>query len=236
MPDIVVKDLIKVYGKGKNQVIALRGLSASVTDGELLAIVGPSGSGKTTLLHLIGGIDQPTAGTITVGGQDITEYTEKELAAYRREEVGIVFQFFNLVPDLTALENIEMPMRFARSLPARKERVRKLLDLVGLSERADHFPDELSGGEQQRVAIAVALANDPPILLADEPTGELDSEAGAKVVSVLRAASKKLYKTAIVVTHDAPVASIADRIARLRDGQIEAIEDNRPATDAHVRG
>lgn len=224
MSIVSVRDLVKAYGKGRTQVRALRGVSLEIGDGEMLALMGPSGSGKTTFLHLVAGIDLPTAGTVFVDGRELTELTDSELAGYRREQVGIVFQFFNLVPDLTASENVELPLRFARHMAQKRRRAEELLALVEMANRKNHFPDELSGGEQQRVAIAVALANDPPILLADEPTGELDGETGIRIVALLRDLSKRFGKTTIVATHDTRIASIADRIAWLRDGQIESIE------------
>ena len=164
--EVVAKDLIKVYRTGKTEVIALRGLNMHVKPGEVVAVMGPSGCGKTTLLNLIGGLDKPTAGAIFVGGRNLVDASERELERYRLLEVGFIFQFFNLVPTLTALENVELPMALA-GRPDRRERAMELLELVGLADRAHHKPDELSGGEQQRVAIACALANDPPLILAD---------------------------------------------------------------------
>ena len=221
MPNIVTKDLIKVYRAGKSEVIALRGLDMSVRDGEIVAIEGPSGCGKTTLLNLIGGLDRPTAGSIEVDGQNIVHFSDSELVKYRRSMVGFIFQFFNLVPTLTAKENVELPMRLAgKPSMEMKERTSELLSLVGLEERANHKPDELSGGEQQRVAIAVALANDPPIILADEPTGELDTETGQEMLNLFRDLNRRFKKTAIVVTHDVRISEIADRTLEIVDGRI----------------
>ncbi len=217
--EVVAKDLIKVYRTGKTEVIALRGLNMRVEPGEVVAIMGPSGCGKTTLLNLIGGLDRPTAGTIVVGGRNLVAATEAELERYRLLEVGFVFQFFNLVPTLTALENVELPMALAGK-PSRAKRARELLELVGLSHRAHHKPDELSGGEQQRVAIACALANDPPLILADEPTGELDRENAKLVVDLLVRLGREMGKTVIIATHDYFVARHADRILRMEDGLI----------------
>ena len=217
--EVVAKDLIKVYRTGKTEVIALRGLNMRVEPGEVVAIMGPSGCGKTTLLNLIGGLDRPTAGTIVVGGRNLVAATEAELECYRLLEVGFVFQFFNLVPTLTALENVELPMALAGK-PSRAKRARELLELVGLSHRAHHKPDELSGGEQQRVAIACALANDPPLILADEPTGELDRENAKLVVDLLVRLGREMGKTVIIATHDYFVARHADRILRMEDGLI----------------
>ncbi len=221
MPEVVTKDLIKVYRAGKSEVIALRGLDMAVEDGELVAIQGPSGCGKTSLLNLIGGIDRPTAGRVEVDGRNIVDLSDDELVRYRRTGVGFVFQFFNLVPTLTAQENVELPMRLA-STPAaqRKERTKELLDLVGLADRRIHRPDELSGGEQQRIAIATALANDPPLILADEPTGELDTKTGQEILDLFGLLNRDLGKTIIVVTHDARVADIASRILEIEDGKI----------------
>src|SRR5204862_6148615 len=177
MPNVTTKDVIKVYRAGKSEVIALRGLDMAVSDRELVAVRGPSGCGKTTLLNLLGGIDRPTAGRIEVNGSNLVDLSDGELVRYRLRQAGFVFQFFNLVPTLSAEENIELPMRLAsKNGTARQARTKELLDLVGLAHRARHRPDEMSGGEQQRIAIAVALSNNPPLLLADEPTGELDTK------------------------------------------------------------
>ncbi len=221
MPQVVTKDLIKVYRAGKSEVIALRGLDMEIADGELVAVQGPSGCGKTTLLNLAGGIDRPTAGRVEVGGENIVDYSEAELVRYRRDRVGFVFQFFNLVPTLTAEENIELPMRLANKPGnVRKQRTRELLELVDLQKRAVHRPDELSGGEQQRIAIAVALANDPPLILADEPTGELDTENGQRVLNLFEVLNRDLGKTVLIVTHDQRVSKITRRILQIEDGKI----------------
>lgn len=221
MPQVVTKDLIKVYRAGKSEVIALRGLDMEIADGELVAVQGPSGCGKTTLLNLAGGIDRPTAGRVEVDGENIVDYSEAELVRYRRDRVGFVFQFFNLVPTLTAEENIELPMRLANKPGnVRKQRTRELLELVDLQKRAVHRPDELSGGEQQRIAIAVALANDPPLILADEPTGELDTENGQRVLNLFEVLNRDLGKTVLIVTHDQRVSKITRRILQIEDGKI----------------
>ncbi|MEM1585605.1 MAG: ATP-binding cassette domain-containing protein [Candidatus Korarchaeota archaeon] len=221
MSEVVCEDLIKIYKIGKVEVVALRGLNLRVDRGEFRAIVGPSGSGKTTLLNIIGGITKPTAGRVYVDDVDITNLPEKNLVAYRRKKVGFVFQFFNLVPTLTALENVELPMVLA-GIPReqRRNRAIELLKIVGLEGRMHHKPSELSGGEQQRVAIAAALANDPPLILADEPTGELDSVTGLQIAELFKKLHTELNKTVIIVTHDASIAKLADRISRIADGII----------------
>ena len=221
MPDIVISDLIKVYKRGQLEVIALRGLDATFPGEKVTWIHGPSGCGKTTLLNLIGGLDRPTAGSIMIDGGNVAQLSDKEIVAHRLGKVGFVFQFFNLVPVLTAEENVELPMRMAGVPGNRREsRVKELLAAVGVDKRAGQRPDELSGGEQQRVAIAVALANDPPVILADEPTGELDSENAANVVELLRAISRERGKTVLIVSHDPKVSSIADLTVEMADGRI----------------
>ncbi|MGQ9587914.1 MAG: ABC transporter ATP-binding protein [Thermoplasmata archaeon] len=221
MAEIEIKDLIKVYRTGKSEVIALRGLDCTIKSGAVHAIMGPSGCGKSTLLNIIGGLDRPTAGSVIVEGNNIVDLSDAELVKYRRNEVGIVFQFFNLVPTLTAKENIELPMRLAGKDSAyMRKRADELLRLVGIEQRESHKPDELSGGEQQRVGIAVALANDPPIILADEPTGELDSETGHQILQLFESLRDEIKKTVVIVTHDQRIGQIADRIMTIVDGRI----------------
>jgi len=221
--EIIVKDLIKVYRLGKVEVQALRGLSMSVKEGEVVSIIGPSGSGKTTLLNIVGGLDTATAGSVIVGNTEITTLTTSQLIDYRRKTVGHVFQTLNLIPTLTAAENIELPMiAMGAGRNKRSERVKTLLEVVGLTPRATHKPDELSGGEQQRVAMAAALANDAPIILADEPTGELDTTNAKIVVDYLVKISRELGKTIVMVTHDPNIARHTDRILRIEDGTIKA--------------
>jgi putative ABC transport system ATP-binding protein len=218
---IRVEKLVKIYQLGKVSIHALRGVSFDVAKGEFLVVMGPSGSGKTTLLNLIGAIDKPTSGRILIEGRDITILSEGELTKLRRHKIGFIFQFYNLIPALTALENVELPMLTA-GMPRKdaSQRAFQLLDMVGLAERVNHFPDELSGGEQQRVAIARALANKPSVILADEPTGDLDTKTGMEVVQMLHDTSKRENTTVIVVTHDPMITERADRILHLRDGNI----------------
>jgi putative ABC transport system ATP-binding protein len=214
--------LSKVYRRGKVEVPALRDVNFQVYSGEIVGIMGPSGSGKTTLLNLIGGLDKPTMGKIFVDGVDITSLGEDDLADYRLKKVGFVFQFYNLIPTLTALENVELPMALA-GLPKneRRDRALDLLRMVGLEARADHKPDELSGGEQQRVTIARALANNPTIILADEPTGDLDSKSAQSLMNLIRELNKRNKQTFIIVTHDPIVAEACTKIYNIRDGRIE---------------
>ena len=220
---VIVRDLIKIYKLGQIEVQALRGLNVNVRKGEMISIIGPSGSGKTTLLNIIGGLDKATAGSVKVFDTDLTNLSTTDLVNFRREIVGHVFQNMNLIPTLTAAENIELPMA-AMGIKAdqRKKRIDELLDVVGLKDRRGHKPGELSGGEQQRIALAAALANDPPVVLADEPTGELDTENARVVVEYLRKINKELGKTVIMVTHDPNIARISDRILRMHDGVVQA--------------
>jgi len=220
--DIKIRDLVKVYKTGKIEVQALRGLNLDINTGERIAIIGPSGSGKTTLLNVIGGLDIATAGSVHVGDLEVTALSPTQLVNYRRKTVGHVFQNLNLIPTLTAEENIELPMiAMGVSGGKRKERINELLNVVGLKDRANHRPEELSGGEQQRIAIASALANDAPVLLADEPTGELDTTNARIVVEYLVKVNEELGKTIIMVTHDPSVARAANRILRIEDGLIK---------------
>lgn len=221
MAEIVIKDLIKVYKIGKSEVIALRGLDCTIKDNEVLAIMGPSGCGKTTLLNIIGGLDRPTAGSVMIGGVNLVDMSDAELVKHRREDVGIIFQFFNLVPTLTAKENIELPMRLAgKAGEEMAKRSEMLLKLVDMAQRADHKPDELSGGEQQRIGLATALANDPPIILADEPTGELDTATGQQILLLLKRLRDEYKKTVVIVTHDHRIGQIADTVMNIVDGRI----------------
>ncbi|MFH8489721.1 ABC transporter ATP-binding protein [Streptomyces longisporoflavus] len=218
---VVVEDLRRTYGSGASAVHALRGVSFAVPRGELVALKGRSGSGKTTLLNLVGGLDTPDAGKIAVEGLDLAELGEDGLLELRRDRVGFIFQSFGLIPILTAAENVGVPLRLRKTEPrAREERVALLLALVGLADHAEQRPGELSGGQQQRVAIARALANKPSLLIADEPTGQLDAETGLAVMELLRAVVRGEGVTALVATHDAALLDLADRVLELSDGEI----------------
>jgi len=206
---------------GLVEVKALTGVTLDITRGEFIVILGPSGSGKTTLLNLVGGIDSPSSGKITVDGIEISALDEKGLTDYRRNHIGFVFQFFNLIPTLTARENVE----FAAELVKEPRDPLEVLEVVGLKERADHYPSELSGGEQQRVAIARALVKDPPILLCDEPTGELDFETGKHILGAMQMINELNRKTILLVTHNTAIANMAHRVTRLRSGEV--VEDRR---------
>ncbi|MEM3489967.1 MAG: ABC transporter ATP-binding protein [Candidatus Bathyarchaeia archaeon] len=224
MSEVIVKTvgLTKVYRRGKVNVPALNDVNLKILRGEIACIMGPSGSGKTTLLNLIGGLDVPTHGTVFVDNVDLTTLNGKELADYRLRKIGFIFQFYNLIPTLTALENVEVPLAFAK-VPKRERRSRAfdLLKTVGLESRADHKPDELSGGEQQRVAIARALANNPSVILADEPTGDLDSRSAMMFMEMVKELNKKTDQTFIIVTHDPLVVHECTKAYTIRDGRIE---------------
>jgi putative ABC transport system ATP-binding protein len=211
----------KTYRLGENYVPALKGINMELQKGEFVAFMGPSGSGKTTLLNLIGVLDKPTKGKVFVNDIDLTRLKEKELTKLRRGTIGFIFQFYNLIPVLSAFENVELPMLIA-GVPTkeRNKRAKELLAMVGLAERVNHRPDELSGGEQQRVAIVRALANRPSIVLADEPTGDLDSKTGKEVVQALRDLSNREGATVIIVTHDPTIAAMATKVFEMRDGLI----------------
>lgn len=230
MKAVVVERVIKVYESRGESVTALREVSFDVERGEVVAIMGPSGSGKTTLLNLIGGIDKPTAGRVVVDGVEVHRLGEGELRAYRLSKVGYVFQQYNLIPTLTALENVLLPMQLARR--SDKARALELLKRVDLEGKESRLPEELSGGEQQRLAIAVALANDPPLLIADEPTGELDLATGQRVVELILSQARDHGKTVIMTTHDPRVARQADRVILLEDGRVKGVyEPQRLATE-----
>jgi putative ABC transport system ATP-binding protein len=225
MDDVIkVENLKKKYLMGDFELEVLRGVDLTVKKGDSLSIMGPSGSGKSTLIQIMGCLDKPTSGRLYIDGIDTSTMTDNELAEVRSKKIGFVFQFFFLIPTISAQENVELPMVFnGYSHPEREKRARELLELVGLAERADHKPSELSGGERQRVAIARALANDPSIIFADEPTGNLDSKSGEEIIKLLMKLNKRGY-TIIVVTHDANIAKYARRIIHLKDGLIEKVE------------
>jgi putative ABC transport system ATP-binding protein len=221
MAILEANDVSKQYQMGEVAVDALVGVDFVVEKGEFVAVMGPSGSGKSTLLHLLGGLDKTTDGEVTLGGRKLSVMSDKEVTLARRRNVGFVFQFYNLLPTLTAEENIALPLLIdGKKIKAYQGKLDELLELVGLTDRRRHKPDQLSGGEQQRVAIARAFVNDPDIVLADEPTGNLDSRAGEEVMKLLRRSCDELGQTIVVVTHDPKAASFADRIVFLKDGQI----------------
>ena len=220
---IEVKNLSKLYGSGEAEITALKNINLNIEQGEFVAIVGPSGSGKSTLLHLLGGVDKPSSGEVIIKGESIYKLKEKELAILRRRKLGFVFQFFNLIPVLTAEENIEMPVLLDNG-KIDKNYMNELLKLLGLEERRNHHPSELSGGQQQRVSIGRALANKPSIILADEPTGNLDSKNSKEVLELLKYCAKKYNQTLILITHDINIAKSADRVITIEDGQITTDE------------
>ncbi len=211
--------LVKTYGKDENVVAALDDVSLSIEKGEFVAIIGASGSGKSTLLHMLGGVDRPTSGTVLVDGKDIFKQNDEQLSIFRRREIGLVYQFFNLIPVLTVVENITMPVLLDHRKVNRK-RLNELLEMLGLDKRRNFFPSQLSGGQQQRVAIGRALINAPTILLADEPTGNLDSKNSQEVVELLKYSNEKYNQTTVLITHDENVALQAKRIITIRDGKI----------------
>mgnify|MGYP004459587853 FL=1 len=214
-----IQHLTKVYGKGDCATRALDDVTLSVPEGQFLAIVGSSGSGKSTLLHLMGGVDRPTSGSVYLAGNDVYSRNDEQLAVLRRREVGIVYQFFNLIPTLTVLENMTLPVALD-GRPVNEGRLRELVKTLGLEGREDHLPSQLSGGQQQRVAIGRALMNSPAVLLADEPTGNLDSRTSAEIMAILRDANERLGQTLVVITHDESIALTADRIVAVEDGRI----------------
>lgn len=220
-----VENLCKIYGKDDSMVTALDHVTFSVEKGEFVAIVGASGSGKSTLLHLIGGVDRPTSGKVYIDGKDIYSFSEDELAIFRRRQVGLIYQFYNLIPILNVEENITLPCRLD-GVKVEEDRLKELLETLGLSDRVKHLPNELSGGQQQRVSIGRALMNNPAIVLADEPTGNLDSKASEEILDLLKLSNKKYKQTIIMITHDLELAAAADRIITIEDGKIVKDERN----------
>ena len=220
---IQAKGLSKIYGSGENQVIALDKAGLTIAPGDFISIIGPSGSGKSTLLHLLSGLDHPTSGSLTYDGQEIYTLSDKELSAFRRRQMGFIFQQFNLLPVLTARENILMPLLLDKKQPD-EGYLDQLAELLGLRERLDHLPHELSGGQQQRVAIARALIAQPEVIFADEPTGNLDSKSGGEVMELLKGIRERMGKTLVIITHDNRIAAAADRQLTIMDGVLSEVE------------
>ena len=227
MEFLKVENLCKVYGKGESRVTALDPVSLTIEKGEFTAIIGTSGSGKSTLLHIIGGVDVPTSGAVYLDGQDVYAQNNEALAIFRRRQVGLIYQFHNLIPTLNVVENITLPILMDRR-EVNQERLDELLELLGLSERKNHLPNQLSGGQQQRVSIGRALMNAPAVMLADEPTGSLDSRNGQEIVRLLKLSNIKYGQTLILVTHDENIALQADRIIGISDGRVVRDERVRP--------
>ena len=223
MKILEVKNLSKVYGKGETMVKALDNVSFSVEQGEFVAIIGPSGSGKSTLLHILGGVDTPTNGSVIINNTDISTLNETALAIFRRRQIGLIYQFYNLIPILTVEENITLPLLLDGRKPD-KRLIESLVNRLGLSKRLTHLPNQLSGGQQQRVSIGRALVNNPALMLADEPTGNLDSENSKEIISLLRQFNKEYNQTVIIITHDEKIANSADRVITIEDGKITGDE------------
>lgn len=219
MDFLKVENLYKVYGKDENQVVALNNISLSIENGEFVSIIGSSGSGKSTLLHIIGGVDKPTSGKVFLEGQDVYDQDNEKLAIFRRRQVGLIYQFHNLIPTLNVVENITLPV-LMDNRKVNEKRLDELLNLLGLEDRKNHLPNQLSGGQQQRVSIGRALMNAPAIVLADEPTGSLDSKNGHEIIKLLKESNKLYKQTLIIVTHDEDIALQADRIIEISDGKI----------------
>ena len=226
-----VEELCKVYGKGENEVKAVDGVSFSVPKGQMVAIIGASGSGKSTLLHMIGAVDRPTSGKIFLDGQDVFQQNNRELAIFRRRQVGLIYQFYNLIPVLTAEENIILPILMDGRKPDRAH-LETILDMLGLKERRNHLPSQMSGGQQQRVSIGRAIFTSPQVILADEPTGNLDSKNSAEIMELFRRSNKELKQTIIIITHDEKIAEQCDRVIVLSDGKIISDEGNSTQGEA----
>ena len=223
MPILQVKDLTKTYGKENTTVFALNNVSFNINKGEFVAVVGASGSGKSTLMHLIGGVDRPTSGNIIVDGNEIFTLNESQLAIFRRRNIGLIYQFYNLIPTLTAEENIMLPPLLDNRKPD-EEKLKTILETIGLIDRAKHLPSELSGGQQQRVSVGRALINDPVLILADEPTGNLDSKSSREIIDLLKLSNKRYGQTLLIITHDEKIALQADRVITISDGTIQRDE------------
>ena len=223
-----IENLTKVYGTGENEVRALDGVSFSVEKGEFLAIIGPSGSGKSTLLHILGGVDRPTSGKVWINGQDVFAQNEEQLAIFRRRQVGLIYQFYNLIPVFNVVENMTLPV-LMDGRKVNEGRLAELLDVLGLKDRKNNLPNQLSGGQQQRVSIGRALMNTPSVVLADEPTGNLDSRNSQEILELLRSSNRMFHQTLIVITHDESIALQADRVIAIEDGRITRDERIREA-------
>lgn len=223
MKILEVTNLCKTYGKGDTMVKALDNVSFSVEKGEFVAIIGPSGSGKSTLLHILGGVDVPTSGSVVINQTDISNLDETALAIFRRRQIGLIYQFYNLIPILTVQENLTLPLLLDGRKPDKKQ-IDTLVKRLGLENRLDHLPNQLSGGQQQRVSIGRALVNNPALILADEPTGNLDSENSKEIISLLRQFNKEFNQTVIIITHDEKIANSADRVITIEDGKITGDE------------
>lgn len=226
---IEVKDLTKEYQMGEVTVKALRGVNLEIYDGEFVVVLGPSGSGKSTILNIVGGIDTPTSGSIVYKGTNIESYNERQLTNYRRQAIGFIFQFYNLIPNLTAKENILL----ASELSDHPLDINELLESIEMTDRADHFPSQLSGGQQQRIAIARAVSKNPDVLLCDEPTGALDVKTGISALKVLKDFNKKYQKTVVIITHNKSIGDIADRVVMVKDGLIDQIVINEKPLEVH---
>lgn len=224
MEILKVENLVKTYGNGENQINAVDHMSFSVEKGDFVAIIGASGSGKSTLLHLLGGVDKPTSGKVFIDGKDIYSMNDDKLAIFRRRQIGLIYQFYNLIPILNVKENITLPCELDGN-KINNEKLDDLIDTLGLKERLNHLPNQLSGGQQQRVSIGRALINNPAIILADEPTGNLDSESSDEIMSLLKLSNEKYGQTVIIITHDLEIASSANRVITIEDGKI--IKDER---------
>lgn len=225
MSEVLMKaeNVSKIYQMGEIEVVAAKNINLEIYEGEFVVVLGPSGSGKSTILNILGGMDLPTEGKILIKGEDITNYNDKKLTLYRREQVGFVFQFYNLIANLTAKENVELATEICKNALD----VNSILEAVGLEDRKGHFPSQLSGGEQQRVAIARAVAKNPALLLCDEPTGALDFETGIKILTLLKEINEKYKKTVIIITHNTPVGDMGDRVIKMRSGEIVEIKINK---------
>lgn len=219
---ILVKDVVKEYSMGEMKIRAADGISFEVCHGELVVVLGPSGAGKSTVLNIIGGMDRPTAGEVWVQGRNVAAFSERELVQYRRTQIGFVFQFYNLMPNLTAFENVEL----AAQISERPLNIKEIMTAVGLAERVDNFPGQLSGGEQQRVAIARAVAKNPLLLLCDEPTGALDYQTGKAILKLLAKVNREMEKPVMIITHNAALAAMAHRVIRVKNGRVEQVSIN----------